>query len=94
MKSLLIVLSAGEFLSSAILFVMCLTSHKHSENFFQSVRVKLAMCIVASLTMTVGLLYYGIHNISGFLVDFLVFYLLHSCYLEDFEPKRTYNHDE
>lgn len=89
MREILVCISAIEVLCAVAMLFICITKHTH-QNIYNE-RFKLAVVLCACVGVLLGLTMDTELSLTGAgLFELIFVYILHTLYLQDFEPRRTY----
>lgn len=89
MKYLLAIFAVIEILIACIMLYICVFKHQHKNKFND--RFKLIVVLLSALGVKLGL-YFDIELAvtSAGIFELIIIYILHTIYLQDFEPRRKY----
>jgi hypothetical protein len=89
MKPLLIGFAVVEIACTLLMLLMCVFKHVHREKYGD--RVKLVIVLCACIGVFLGLVLDTELSLPGAgLFELIFIYIIHTLYLQDFEPKRKY----
>ena len=88
MREILVGFAVIEVLCACILLYICIFKHEHEKH---GDRVKLCIVLAACVGVFLGLVMDTELSLTGAgLFELIFVYILHTLYLQDFEPKRKY----